>query len=245
MEVCTNNVIGNVDIIENWVQLDVVVQAYNPVFQKSKQKGTEFWTSHRCKARSRENIKPELWGNISSLLLTAEFSWHMLAKITFSYHRTKKQVYSIPKGIHFHCLNNNTKWPLGFHGNTLKVKRYFYLRCVQVHFFLKKDFSCFELSYLDLFLQQVGLFCLLHTVRVWFGMAAGWVAMAPGSFQLLDIVTYHSTVCWERKCHTLTFSAPAKPGKQLAPAWGATNYQLFPLAVVHPALGESLEAQNP
>lgn len=138
MEVCTNNTIGNVDIIENWVQLDVVVQAYNPVFQKSKQKGTEFWTSHRCKARSRENIKPELWGNISSLLLTAEFSWHMLAKITFSYHRTKKQVYSIPKGIHFHCLNNNTKWPLGFHGNTLKVKRYFHLRCVQAHFFLKR-----------------------------------------------------------------------------------------------------------
>lgn len=215
MEVCTNNVIGNVDIIENWVQLDVVVQAYNPVFQKSKQKGTEFWTSHRCKARSRENIKPELWGNISSLLLTAEFSWHMLAKITFSYHRTKKQVYSIPKGIHFHCLNNNTKWPLGFHGNTLKVKRYFYLRCVQVHFFLKK-------------------ISLVLNCHIWICFYSKWAYSVSCILSEYDLGWQLDGLQWPRaafNCWTLSHTTVLSVEKGNATPW---------LSQPQPSLGSSL-----
>lgn len=75
-------------------------------------------------------------------MLAAEFSWRMSAKITFPYPSTKKQVYSIPKGIYFHY--NNTKRALGFHGNILEVRRYFHLRCVQTHsFFILKKFLLF------------------------------------------------------------------------------------------------------
>lgn len=69
-------------------------------------------------------------------MLAAKFCWRTSAKILFPYPRTKKQIYSIPKGIHFHY--NNTKRSLGFHGNILEVRRYFHLRCVQTHFFFLK-----------------------------------------------------------------------------------------------------------
>lgn len=38
MEVYTTNVIDNINVIENWVELSMVIQPCKPVFQKSRQK---------------------------------------------------------------------------------------------------------------------------------------------------------------------------------------------------------------
>lgn len=156
-------------------------------------------------------------------MLAAKFCWRTSAKILFPYPRTKKQIYSIPKGIHFHY--NNTKRSLGFHGNILEVRRYFHLRCVQTHFFfLKKKILLFWTVMSGSLSTASGPILSAAYCRslIWDGSRMG--CKGPGSFLLLRIVTCHRAGCWERKCHTLTLSAPAMPWKQLAPAWGATNY---------------------
>lgn len=157
-------------------------------------------------------------------MLTAEFCWRLSAKITFPYPRTKKQeVYSILNHVYFHC--DNTKWSLGFHGNILEVRRYFHLRCVQTHFlFLKKKILLFWTVVSGSLPTANGPILSAAYCRslIWDGSRMG--CKGPGIFLLLHIVTCHRTGCWERKCHTLPLAAPAKPGKQLARAWGATNY---------------------
>lgn len=168
-------------------------------------------------------------------MLAAEFSWRMSAKITFPYPSTKKQVYSIPKGIYFHY--NNTKRALGFHGNILEVRRYFHLRCVQTHsfFILKKNFSCFGLSCLDLFLQQVGLFCRLPTVGGWFGMAAGWAARAQAAFYCCAL-SHATGLAAEKGNVTPWLSQPQ-------PSLGNSLHRPEEPQITLP-LGKSLEAQN-
>lgn len=127
-------------------------------------------------------------------MLAAEFSWCMSVKITFPYPSTKKQVYSIPKGIYFHY--NNTKQSLGFHGNILEVRRYFHLRCVQTHFFLiLKKFLLFWTVMSGSLSTASGPILSAAYCRslIWDGSRMG--CKGPGSFLLLRIVTCHRAGC--------------------------------------------------
>lgn len=99
----------------------------------------------------------------------------------------------------------------------------------------KKKFSCFGLSCLDLFLQQMGLFCWLPTVRVWFGMAAGWVARAQASFYCCTL-SHATGLAAEKGNVTPWLSQPQ-------PSLGNSLHRPEEPQITLP-LGKSLEAQN-
>ena len=149
-------------------------------------------------------------------MLAAEVCWRTSAKIWFPYPRTKKQIYSVPKGIHFHY--NNTKRSLGFHGNILEVRRYFHLRCVQAHFFfLKKNYLFLNrnvwISFYSKWAYSVG--CLLSESDL------GWQPDGlQGPWQLSIVAHCHMPqgLLLRKEMSHLDSLSPSHAWKQLAPA---------------------------